>query len=91
MPRKLILSGNVQGVNCRYLCSRYAKHFGLRGSASNLRDGTVEVLLASEDDALVERYSKALRENPLDVHFYGHISGIRVYEFNGPLSGDYNF
>ncbi len=91
MPRRLILSGDVQGVNCRYLCSRYAKHFGLKGSASNLRDGTVEVLLASEDDALVERYSKALRENPLDVHFYGHISGIRVHEFNGPLSGDYNF
>ncbi len=91
MPRKLILSGEVQGVNCRYLCSRYAKHFGLKGSASNLRDGTVEVLLASDDDVLVERYARALRENPLGVHFFGRISGIRVSAYDGPLSGDYNF
>lgn len=91
MPKELILSGNVQGVFCRYYCSQNAKILGIRGSASNLRDGTVRVLLESDDEDLVQEYAKALKENPYDIRFYGKIQSITIRDFQGRITGDYQF
>lgn len=91
MPRELILSGRVQGVFCRYYCDQNARRIGLRGAASNLPDGTVQVLLDSEDDATIERYVKALKENPYDFRFFGSIHHIWINDYNGPIRGDYTF
>ncbi len=55
MGKKLILEGKVQGVFCRAYCSQYARKHRVRGSASNERDGTVKVLLDTDDANLVIR------------------------------------
>ncbi len=91
MPRELILHGRVQGVACRYYCGQYGRRMGLRGAATNLYDGTVRVLLDTDDDNAIRDYMRALRTNPHNIHFYGHISDIDVYEHTGPISGDYVF
>lgn len=91
MPKELILSGIVQGVFCRHYCSQNAKKLGLRGSASNLRDGTVRVLLDSDDEDLIQEYAQALKENPYNIRFYGKIQGITIRNFHGRITGDYQF
>lgn len=91
MPKKLILSGLVQGVACRYYCSQYGKRLRIRGSVSNLSDGTVKVLLNTSNMSDIDRYIDAIRDNPLGVHFYGRIDSIDMYDYAGPLRGDYLF
>ena len=39
-----LVSGRVQGVGFRYWTRDQARELGLRGSATNLRDGRVEVV-----------------------------------------------
>jgi acylphosphatase len=39
------VSGDVQGVGFRYWVRRWAEPLGLDGSATNLRDGRVEVVV----------------------------------------------
>ena len=91
MPKELILSGVVQGVFCRYYCSQNAKKLGIRGSASNLRDGTVRVLLDSDDEDLIQEYAQALKDNPYNIRFYGKIQNITIRNFQGSITGDYQF
>ena len=67
MGKSLILSGRVQGVFCRHLCSEYAKKLGIRGSATNLADGTVRVILALDDEGLLYKYIDCLKNNPDSV------------------------
>lgn len=40
-----LVSGRVQGVGFRYWTRDQARELGLRGSATNLRDGRVEVIV----------------------------------------------
>lgn len=91
MAKRLILHGVVQGVFCRYYCSETAKRLGLHGSASNLADGTVEVLLDTDDTAMVESFIQALRTNPYGIRFYGSIKRVDSSDYNGTIRGDYRF
>lgn len=91
MPIELILSGKVQGVACRHYCSRYGRLMGLRGSATNLANGTVRVVLDTEDDETARAYVRALLQNPRQMAFYGFIERIDVRGHDGPISGDYLF
>ncbi len=91
MAYRIVLEGRVQGVGGRAYCSKYARSLGLSGSATNLPDGSVQVLLATEDEKMVREYIMCLRSNPAGVHFYGSITDIRYSQFNGPLRGDYTF
>lgn len=91
MAKELILKGRVQGVACRYYCSQYGRKIGVRGAASNLYSGDVQVLLDTDDETVIEKYVRALRTNPLKVHFWGTITGIEIRDYGGPLSGDYTF
>ena len=61
--RKFIVRGKVQGVWFRESTRRVAVKLGLSGRATNLPDGTVEVLASGEPEALAE-LEKFLREGP---------------------------
>jgi len=47
-----VVSGHVQGVGYRYFVRGVATAAGLTGSARNLPDGRVEVVLEGPDDAV---------------------------------------
>ena len=91
MARELILSGRVQGVFCRKYSSDYAKKFGIRGSASNLNNGTVRIILDSDDEQTINKYIQALKENPYGYPFYGKIHDINISNYEGSIKGDYIF
>lgn len=91
MPKELILTGRVQGVFCRYYCMQNGKKLGIHGSASNLRDGSVQVLLNCEDDARINDFIKTLKQNPYGFEFFGRIDNIEVSDYSGPTRGDYTF
>ena len=48
--KRLMISGRVQGVFFRETCRRVALQHGVAGSARNLPDGRVEVVLEGEAD-----------------------------------------
>ena len=52
--RKVTVSGRVQGVFYRDTCRRRAEGAGVAGSARNLADGRVEIVLEGEEDAVDE-------------------------------------
>ncbi|MBP7734713.1 MAG: acylphosphatase [Spirochaetes bacterium] len=91
MAKKIILHGRVQGVCCRAYCSQYARVHCIHGTASNLSDGSVRVLLNTDDGDLVRQYISDLTTNPKNFSFYGHIETVDVSDFSGSLRGDYQF
>jgi acylphosphatase len=50
--RRLLVSGEVQGVFYRDTCRSVAGRAGVAGSAANLPDGRVEVVLEGDEDAV---------------------------------------
>jgi acylphosphatase len=50
--RRLIVHGRVQGVGFRYTLARQAQSRGVAGSAANRPDGTVEVVLEGDPEAV---------------------------------------
>ena len=50
--RRLLVSGRVQGVFYRDTCRSTAESAGVGGSARNLPDGRVEVILEGEESAV---------------------------------------
>lgn len=50
--RRVLVSGRVQGVFYRDTCRSKARAAGVAGSASNLPDGRVEVVLEGDPDAV---------------------------------------
>ena len=91
MAYRLILKGRVQGVGGRAYCRSYGRKLGIAGSATNLPDGSVRVLLATDDEKLAREYALCLQNDPLGLQFYGHISSIELDPWSGPVAGDYNF
>jgi acylphosphatase len=89
MPSEVIISGRVQGVGCRFYCGKVGRALGLHGAATNLGDGTVLVVLETNDLNEAERYAKALRENELGIDFYGRIVSAVARPANHPVSGEY--
>jgi acylphosphatase len=61
--RRYVASGRVQGVGYRAFAARVAHTLGLRGGATNLPDGRVEVIARGPGHAH-ERLEAALREGP---------------------------
>jgi len=64
---------------------------GLRGGASNIRDGSVVVLLDSDDPEKVRLYIEYLLSNPSGYYFNGRIDNYTIEDFSGPVKGDYSF
>jgi acylphosphatase len=50
--RRAIVHGRVQGVGFRYSLARRAESRGVAGRAANRPDGTVEVVLEGEPEAV---------------------------------------
>jgi acylphosphatase len=63
VARRFLVSGRVQGVFFRASTRDEAERLGLRGAATNLPDGRVEVLAAGED-AAVNAFGKWLETGP---------------------------
>lgn len=63
ISRKLRIHGEVQGVWYRAWSAEEARQLGLRGWVRNRRDGTVEMLVHGEAEA-VERMVARCREGP---------------------------
>lgn len=91
MPKQLTLYGRVQGVFCRAYCSQYGKKLKIHGTASNRPDGTVEVILDSDDMRLVQTYIQALLTNPSNYTFFGNIENVDCNDYHGSIRGDYAF
>ena len=91
MAKKLILSGNVQGVRCRGFCQDIAVIMGIHGSASNLNSGDVQVILDTDNDFFLQEYIKQLHTNSLNIRYWGKISKVKTDDYNGSIRGDYNF
>jgi acylphosphatase len=64
--RRVVISGQVQGVFFRDTCRRMARAAGVAGWVRNRRDGTVEAVFEGPDDR-VERLVAWCREGPPDA------------------------
>ncbi|MFW6365358.1 MAG: acylphosphatase [Spirochaetota bacterium] len=91
MTFSVSLTGRVQGVGCRYYCAQVARRMNVHGSASNMRDGSVEVILTVSERSEAESYAKALKENSFGFNFHGRIDSVSVSEHTGSTAGDYTF
>ena len=61
--RRLLVHGRVQGVGFRWFVRAAARSRGVAGWAANRPDGTVEVVLEGERDA-VGSLERLVREGP---------------------------
>ena len=91
MATELTIDGMVQGVFCRSFCAQVGRKLGIRGAASNRADGTVQVLLDTDNEQEVEKYIDTLRTNPHRFRFHGNIQRIDKNYYSGPIHGDYQF
>lgn len=92
MTALIILKGRVQGVGCRYYTGKVASALRLSGSATNLQDGTVRVLLNTDSHEKVNEFIIALKTDRFSYHFWGHFTDIEFKGFeNIPISGDYKW
>lgn len=69
------MSGRVQGVFFRDSCRRVAEEHGVAGSAANLLDGRVEVILEGLPEA-VERVISWCRKGPR----HASVSGVEIVD-----------
>lgn len=65
--KRLFVSGRVQGVFYRETCRKVATSAGVAGSATNLPDGRVEVVLEGPEEA-VERVVSWCRTGTTSSH-----------------------
>lgn len=80
--RRYTVSGRVQGVGFRYFVEMHARRLGVGGWVRNRADGTVEVLAAAGEAALVD-LKALLAEGPAGAH----VTGV-VEEPGSLLDGD---
>ncbi len=91
MIKKVILKGRVQGVGCRGYCAKYARRYMMHGSASNLHDGSVRLILNVSDEELFKQFIASLITNPEGYYFWGSIEDVSISDYSGKTDGDYNF
>ncbi len=73
--RRLVVSGRVQGVFYRDGCRQQATALGVAGSAANLADGSVEVVLegAADDVRQVVEWARGGPDG-------ARVAGVEVHE-----------
>jgi acylphosphatase len=91
MAYEIILKGSVQGVGCRYYCGNVARRLGVRGSATNLPDGSVSVIAETDRIDLARTLAASLKDNLLGLRFHGLIESAELYEVKSPHGGDYEW
>jgi acylphosphatase len=70
-----LVDGDVQAVGFRWWVRAQALELGLRGSASNLGDGRVEVVVEGPKDTC-ERLLSRLEEEPSKASRPGRVSAV---------------
>jgi acylphosphatase len=65
--RRVVVSGEVQGVGFRWACAREATAAGVHGEVRNRDDGGVEVVVEGDAGA-VERVVAWARQGPSHAH-----------------------
>lgn len=78
--KRVIYEGRVQGVGFRYTTKDLARGYDVLGTVRNLPEGTVELIVAGEEDEVAE-FLRDLREDSAVAH---HIKGV-VEEQIDPL------
>lgn len=73
--RRVLVEGEVQGVFFREECRQQAEGAGVAGSARNLSDGRVEVVLEGDESA-VDRVVAWCRQGPSGAE----VRGVEVSE-----------
>ena len=73
--RRAVVKGRVQGVFFRDTCRRVAREHNVAGSAANLPDGSVEVILEGEPSS-VEEVLEWCRSGPS----YADVTSVEVSE-----------
>jgi acylphosphatase len=63
MTRRFLVRGRVQGVGYRWFVRRKAEELGIAGRATNLDDGSVEVVARGGEAALAE-LARVLERGP---------------------------
>jgi acylphosphatase len=63
----LRVTGRVQGVGFRWWAQRQARELGIRGTVRNTPDGSVEVEIAGQPQAL-DQLRRMLHEGPPTAH-----------------------
>ena len=91
MIKKVILKGRVQGVGCRGYCAKYARKYLISGSATNLSDGSVKLILNVNDEFTFKNFITSLIANSDDYGFWGSIDDVSISDYSGKTDGDYNF
>jgi acylphosphatase len=82
--KRLLVTGRVQGVFYRVTCRREAEARGVAGSAQNLPDGSVEVILEGER-AMVEEMISWCRKGPA----HARVEDVQI--FDEPPEGNPGF
>jgi acylphosphatase len=73
----IVVRGLVQGVGYRWFAAQRAEALGLRGSAANQADGSVDIIAAGREDAL-EAFVRLLGAGPRAAH----VTGLNVEEIS---------
>jgi acylphosphatase len=74
ISRRVVIKGRVQGVMFRASCAREARRENVAGYAKNLPDGSVEVLLEGEADAVKKVLSWCWKGPPA-----ARVEGIQIH------------
>ena len=61
--RRIVVHGRVQGVGFRYFVQKAAGRLGLTGDVANNPDGTVEIVVEGDEEAVAELVA-AVRKGP---------------------------
>lgn len=78
--RRLLITGHVQGVWYRKSAVVQALELGLRGTVRNLDDGSVEIIVEGDENA-IERFITWCRQGPPGAR----VSGVGIEP--GPVMG----
>ncbi len=62
---KILVSGRVQGVYFRFFTKKKADSFNIKGSATNLPDGRVEIIAETDDSMAIEKFIKWCHKGPV--------------------------
>ncbi len=81
MARRLLITGNVQGVGFRYSMNQMARRLGVNGWVRNCADGSVEAVIAGQDE-LVEALTAWSRKGPENAR----VTHVEVHEVAGEFS-----
>ncbi|MDD2343835.1 MAG: acylphosphatase [Tolumonas sp.] len=83
---KVLVYGMVQGVGFRYYTQQEAHRLGLSGHATNLADGSVEVVAQGESKA-VDKLIEWLKSGPRTAS----VDYIEVYELGSSAANTSSF